>query len=113
QKVFSRRAALLSGLGAALLPSLVVWSIATLKETLVLFAALAALWIVQFLSEAHREDRRITDAVVLLLAVVVLLIDLRPATAFVFVGLVGLLVVARLHIRLRAWQMALAGLAVA
>ncbi|HEX8969747.1 MAG TPA: glycosyltransferase family 39 protein, partial [Chloroflexota bacterium] len=69
RKVFSQRAAMLAALGAAVLPSLVVWSIASLKETLVLAAALLALWLVQFLSTAGRRDRRIVDAGVALVAV--------------------------------------------
>ena len=104
--IFSARAALLAALGAAVLPSLVVWSIATLKETLVLFSALVALVIIQFLTTASPRHPRLMDALVLLAAVSALLLDLRSTATFVILGLVGLLVIARSKVRLRGWQVA-------
>jgi hypothetical protein len=108
-KTFDRRAAILAALCTAVLPSLVVWSIATLKETLVLFAALLALWIAQFLSLANRRHPRIADALVALTAVLVLLLDLRSSITFVMLGLLGLIVLARTRTRLGGWQLAVAG----
>jgi 4-amino-4-deoxy-L-arabinose transferase-like glycosyltransferase len=113
RRVFSARVATVAALGMALLPSLIVWSVATLKETLVLFVSLAALRILQYLAVANRRDRRVWDALVVLLGVTLLLLDLRSSSAFLVVGLLGMLLVGRSHVRLRPWQMALAGVAVA
>jgi hypothetical protein len=112
RRVFSRRTAILAGLGMAFLPSLLVWSVATLKETLVLFAALVALRILQYLTVADRRERGVMDALVGLLAVTLVLLDLRSSMAFVVVGLVCVLLVARSHLRLRPWQMGLAAVVV-
>jgi len=112
RKAFNPRAALVAGICAVALPSLVVWSIATLKETLVLFTSLVALASVQFLCTASRRDSRVIDAVVLLVATLALLIDLRFTSTFIFVGLVALVLLARSRVRLRAWQTALATLLV-
>jgi hypothetical protein len=105
--LFSHRAAVLAALGTAFLPSLIVWSVATLKETLVLFTALVALWAIQFLAGSSTRDRRLMNALVLLFGLVMLLLDLRPPTAFIMIGLVGVLAVGRAHVRLRPWQMGL------
>lgn len=113
RRAFTWRAAVVASLAAAILPSLVVWSVATLKETLVLFAALVGLWLVQFLATADRHNPRVVDALVLLLAMVLLLLDLRGATAFILVALVGVIVASRAHVRLRPWQTAVASVAVA
>jgi hypothetical protein len=109
RKLFSQRAAILAGLGTALLPSFIVWSVAALKETLVLLACLVALWLLQILSETKHSDRRFMNAAVGLLGVSLLLLDLRDSSAFIVVGLVALVLIGRLHLRLRPWQMALAG----
>src|SRR5262249_11674700 len=113
RRVFSRRTATIAALGMAFLPSLIVWSIAALKETLVLFASLAALWLLQYLSTATRRDRGLGDALVGMLAVVLLLLDLRASMAFIVIGLLCLLAVGRSHLRLRPWQTGLAAVAVA
>jgi 4-amino-4-deoxy-L-arabinose transferase-like glycosyltransferase len=113
RRIFSRRAALIAALGMAFLPSLVVWSVATLKETLVLFVSLVALRMLQFLTVGSRRDRRVWDALVILLGVTLLLLDLRSTSAFIVVGLLGLLIVGRLHFRLRPWQVGLGAVAVA
>ncbi|TME98534.1 MAG: hypothetical protein E6I52_17700 [Chloroflexi bacterium] len=112
RKIFSTRAAVLAAVGAAILPSLLVWSVATLKETLVLFTSLMALWLVQFLSTADRRDRRFMDALVALLAVELLLLDLRSTIAAVVVGLVAIVYFARSHFDRRWWQTALAAVIV-
>lgn len=110
---FSQRVAVVCAIGMVLLPSFIVWSIATLKETLVLFVSLVALRCLQFLSTASRRDRRVWDALVVLLGVTVLLLDLRSSSAFIIVGLLAFLVIGRSHVRLRAWQTGLASIAVA
>ncbi len=112
-KIFSRRAALLAALGTAFLPSLIVWSVATLKETLVLFISLVALWALQILTEADRREHLMWDALVVLLGATLLLLDLRATSAFIVVGLLGLFIIGRSRVRLRPWQMALAGIAIA
>jgi hypothetical protein len=112
-KVFSRRAAALAALGTAFLPSLIVWSVATLKETLVLFVSLVALWALQVLSEAGRRERRAWDALVVLLGATLMLLDLRSTSAFIVIGLLGLFIVGRSRLRLPAWQLALAGAVIA
>jgi hypothetical protein len=108
RKSFSLPVAVLAALGAAVLPSFIVWSIASLKETLVLFAALLALWIVQFLTTAERTDNRLMDALIALLALVFLLADLRPSIAAIVVGLVAAVYIGRSHAMRRAWQTAIA-----
>jgi 4-amino-4-deoxy-L-arabinose transferase-like glycosyltransferase len=113
RRVFSLRVAVICGVGMAVLPSFIVWSVASLKETLVLFASLVALRLLQFLSVSDRRDTRIWDALVVLLGVTVLLIDVRSSTAIIVVALLALLVIGRSHVRLRPWQMGLAGVAVA
>jgi hypothetical protein len=113
RKLFKPRAATIAALGMAFLPSLIVWSVATLKETLVAFAALAALWILQYLGEGARPAPRVMDALVVLFGLVMLLLDLRSSSAFIVLGLLGVIPVARSRLRLRGWQTGLAGVAVA
>jgi hypothetical protein len=113
RQVFSRRVAIVAAIGMALLPSLIVWSIATIKETLVLFASLAALRVLQYLTVARRGDRRLPDALVALLAITLVLLDLRSSTAFIVIGLLAVLAVARSKLHMRGWQVALASLAIA
>ena len=112
-RVFGKRVAFLTAIGMAVLPSLIVWSVATLKETLVLFLSLVALRVLLFLSEANRRDARVRDALVVLFGVAIVLLDLRSSSAFIVVGLLAMLVIGRSHVRLRAWQMGLAGVATA
>ncbi|HEY2593140.1 MAG TPA: hypothetical protein VGK33_04500, partial [Chloroflexota bacterium] len=112
-KIFSRRAAVLAALGTAFLPSLIVWSVATIKETLVLFVSLVALWALQVVSEGDRHERRVWDALVVLLGATLLLLDLRSTSAFIVVGLLGLFIVGRSRVRLRPWQVAAAGVVIA
>ena len=112
RKSFGTPAAIVAATGAAVLPSLVVWSVASLKETLVLFTSLVALWVVQFLTTANRRDPRVMDALVLLLGVFFLLLDLRPTTAAIVVGLLAIVFLGRSHMRLQSWQTAILGLSV-
>lgn len=113
RRSFSQRVAIVCAIGMAVLPSFIVWSIATLKETLVLFVSLASLRCLQFLSTARRRDRRVWDALIVLAGLTVLLLDLRSSSAFVMVGLLALLVIGRSRVRLRAWQTGLAAFLVA
>ena len=113
RKLFGQRVAIVAALGTVFLPSLIVWSVATLKETLVLFASLLALWALQILSETDRHDRHFANALVVLLGATLLLLDLRSSSAFIVVGLLALFIVARSHVRLRPWQLGLAGVVIA
>jgi len=80
RRAFHMRVAIVAWLGAAVLPSLVVWSVASLKETLVLFVALLGLWTLQFLTTVPARSHRLADALVLFFAVLTLLLDLRAIT---------------------------------
>jgi hypothetical protein len=95
------------------LPSLVVWSVASLKETLVLFVALLGLRLVQFLSTVPARSSRIPDAVVLLVAALALMLDLRWTTTAIFIGVLAIVYVVRRIDRpgARALQVGLVGLA--
>lgn len=103
RQIFGKPAALIAALGAALLPTLVIWSIAALKESLVLFVALLGLRIVQFLASPPRQHGRLADALVALLAILMLLLDLRSTTAAILVGLLVIVFVSRS--RARPWQL--------
>jgi 4-amino-4-deoxy-L-arabinose transferase-like glycosyltransferase len=107
RRIFSRNAAIIAAVAASVLPSLIVWSIATLKETLVFFAALVALRTLQHLTTASRTDRHLGDAIVLLAAALGLLLYLRSSVVLIFLALLGVVIVARAHVRLERWQVAL------
>ncbi len=111
REMFRTPVALIAGLGAAVLPTLVIWSVASLKESLVLLLALLGLRIVQFLTTAPRQHARLADALVSLLAILVLLLDLRSTTAAILVGLVIVVLVARSTYRPRPWQLGFSALA--
>jgi 4-amino-4-deoxy-L-arabinose transferase-like glycosyltransferase len=113
RRVFRMPAAVLAAIGAAVLPTMVLWSVVSLKESLVLFVALLALRMVQFLTTAPAQSRRIADALVLLAALITLLVDLRPTTAVIVLGLLLIVWGARSHFRRRvhSWQFGVAGLA--
>jgi hypothetical protein len=89
RRAFRMPVAVLAGLGAAVLPSLVVWSVASLKETLVLFVALLGLWTLQFLTIVPSRSRHVANALVLFVAVLMLMLDLRMATTVILVGLLA------------------------
>jgi hypothetical protein len=114
RRAFRMPVAVLAGLGAAVLPTLVVWSVASLKESLVLFVALLGLWILQFLSTAPNGSRRVADALVSLVAVLTLMLDLRSTTTLILVGLLAVIYVTRSRQRFKArpMRMGLAALAV-
>lgn len=112
-RIFRPRAALLAAVGAAVLPSLIVWSVASLKETLVLFVAVLGLRLVQYLSTVPSRSPRIADALVCLVAVMTVLLDLRWTTTAILLGLVAIVYVARRLDRpgTRPLQLGLVGLA--
>jgi hypothetical protein len=111
REMFRTPVAIIAGLGAAVLPTLVIWSVAALKESLVLFLALVGLRIVQYLSTAPKQHGRLADALIALLAVLVLLLDLRASTAAILFGLAMAVLLARSTYRPRPWQVGLSALA--
>ena len=113
-RVFPRRAAQMAGIGAAVLPSIAIWSVVTLKESLVLFASLVGLWTLQYLTGVSSPIRRTGDALVVLLGVSVVLLDLRSTIAGMLVGLVLLVWLTRTAARVQpgAWRVSLATVAV-
>jgi hypothetical protein len=106
RRIFRMRAAVLAAIGAAVVPTMLVWSVVSLKESLVLFVALLALRVVQFLSTAAAHSSRIADALVLLAALLALLLDLRPTTVAIVAGLLVMVWAARspYRRRVRSWQ---------
>jgi 4-amino-4-deoxy-L-arabinose transferase-like glycosyltransferase len=111
RRLFSMPAAVLAAVGATLLPTLVLWSIVTLKESLVLFVSLVGLRIILYLTNAPTRDKHFADASMLLFGVFVLLLDLRTATAFILILLLGVVYVARAHFRWRLGQLGFGALA--
>ncbi|MCA1648578.1 MAG: hypothetical protein LC797_24990 [Chloroflexi bacterium] len=105
RRIFDMPAAMLAALGATLLPTLAIWSVASLKECLVLFAALLGLRRVQILATEPSESDQVTDALVALLAVMALLLDLRSTLAAILFGLMIVVFVARSRYRPRPWQL--------
>jgi 4-amino-4-deoxy-L-arabinose transferase-like glycosyltransferase len=112
RRAFSARAGLLAAAGAMLLPTLVVWSIVTVKESLVLLFTLVGLEAVRRMTFAHALANRSATVVVGLMAVMAILLDLRWTTSLILAGLLILVAVARLDYRLRPWQLGIAGAAV-
>jgi hypothetical protein len=105
-------AAIVAAVGAAVLPTMVIWSIVAVKESFVLFATLLGLWTVQLLLSAPSRSTRIADGVVLLLAIVTLLLDLRSTLALLLLGLLVIVALARSPYRWHSWQIGFAALAV-
>lgn len=110
RRAFRPSVAVLAGLGAAVMPTLVLWSIVTLKESLVLLLALVALWTLQRLAE-RPDARRAADLLVILLVAMVVSLDLRAMTTLLLVPLVPVVLLRRAQLRAPAWQLGLAGLA--
>ena len=109
RRAFNTRAAILAAVGAMVLPTLVIWSIVTVKETLVLLFTLLALEAVQRLSVVTVRSNQVTTTIVGLIAVLAVLLDLRSTSALILAGLLLVVGVARLDYRLRPWQLGLAG----
>ena len=110
RRAFRMPVAVLAGLGAAVLPSMVVWSVAALKESLVLFVALLGLWTLQFLCTAPNGVASHRRRLVFCVAVLTVLLDLRSTTAVILLGLLVLIFVVRSRHRFAARPMR-AGLA--
>ncbi len=113
RRVFSMRAAVFAAVGAAVVPTMLVWSVVTLKESLVLFIVLLALRMVQFLTTAPASSSRIADALVLMAALLALLLDLRPTTVVILLGMLLIVWGVRSPFRrqVRGWQFSFAALA--
>jgi hypothetical protein len=109
RKAFRPSVGLLAGLAAAILPTMVIWSIVTLKEVPVLFAALIGLRALQVLSEAPLRSDSAANALVALVAALALTFDLRTTICLILFGLLLVVAVVRAQLRPRAWQVALSG----
>jgi 4-amino-4-deoxy-L-arabinose transferase-like glycosyltransferase len=110
RRAFSPTVALLAGIGAAALPTLILWSVVTLKESVLLLLAVVGLWALQRLAE-RSDPRHVADLLVLLLAVIVLSLDFRAMTSVLLLLLLPVVMLRRVRLRPRAWQLGLAGLA--
>jgi 4-amino-4-deoxy-L-arabinose transferase-like glycosyltransferase len=110
RRTFGRRVGLMAAVGAAVIPSLVVFSSVTLKEPLVLFVAALGLWTLQQIILVPPVGARLADMLLLMLGIVVLSLDLRSTLSLIFVGLVALVLLAQSRLRPRAWQLGLASL---
>jgi 4-amino-4-deoxy-L-arabinose transferase-like glycosyltransferase len=109
RRAFSNRVGLIAGIGAAVMPTLVLWSVVTLKESLVLLLALLGLWAVQRLNEGS-APRRQADLLVLLIVVMIASLDLRATTTATLVLLLAVVLTRRAQPVPRGWQLAAAGL---
>ncbi|MDQ3810175.1 MAG: hypothetical protein M3336_07785 [Chloroflexota bacterium] len=111
RRAFGARVAAWTAIGAAAMPTLILWSIVTLKETLVLLVTVAGLWALQLLSEKGAVSAtRSADLLVLVLAVTLVCLDLRSTTAALLLLLLGVVLLARMQVRPGAWRASLAGL---
>ena len=110
RRAFSRPVALLAAVGVALIPSLVIWSIAALKEPMVLCAALVGLLCLQRVADLPTGSKRSLDAIVVLVAAVAVSLDLRATLALILLALLGLVLLARSRYRPHPWQLALSSL---
>lgn len=108
RRTFLGRAPHLAALGAALLPTTIVWSIVTLKESLVLLLSLVGLWIVIRAVSMSPRDHTSAALMVVFVGVSAALIDLRATAAAILVALLLLVAFSRLRRRLPAWQLGLA-----
>ena len=108
RRAFRPSAARIAAFGAVLLPSLVVWSIVSVKESLVLFLALIGLWSIQHLIEPANGVRR-ADAALILLAAVIASLELRETSALILLAVLLAALVARAHEHGRVWNLALSG----
>jgi hypothetical protein len=109
RRAFRPSTGVLAGVGAAVLPTLIVWSVVTIKESLVLLLALLGLWVLQRLTE---RDTSAPTAIVVLVGIMAALLDLRASAALILVVLLAVVLFARQQLRTRPWQLAAAGGAV-
>ncbi|HEY3059488.1 MAG TPA: glycosyltransferase family 39 protein [Chloroflexota bacterium] len=110
-RAFNQRVAILASIGAALMPTLILWSVITIKETLVLTLALLGLWAVQRIMEGVAPHKT-ADFVTLLIAAMVLSLDLRSTTSAILLLLLVVVLARKLQPRPRVWQLAFAGVVV-
>jgi len=95
RRAFRPSVAVIAALGAAVVPSLVLWSIVTLKESLVLLVALIGLCALQRLAESGLTRRARGDALVILVAAGVVSLDLRSTTTILLLLLLPLVLLRR------------------
>jgi 4-amino-4-deoxy-L-arabinose transferase-like glycosyltransferase len=110
RRTFGQRAGLLAAAGAAVIPSLVIWSSLSLKEPLVLFVAVLGLWTLQRIVHLPASSARLGDALLLMLAIMAVSLDLRSTLSLILLGLVALVLLARSRFRPHPWQIGLAAL---
>ena len=111
RRAFRPSVGALAGVLAAVLPTLVIWSIVSLKEIPVLFVALLGLRAVQVLVEAPLGSARAANWLVAAAAVLALTFDLRVSVCLIVFGLLVVVLVARMPHRGRPWLVGLSGLA--
>jgi hypothetical protein len=109
---FRRTVGVVAGVAAAILPTMLIWSIVTLKEIPVLFVALVGLRALQVLSHAPLRSEAAANGLVALLAALALSFDLRTTICLILFGLLLVVGLVRAQLRPRAWQLALSGLLV-
>jgi hypothetical protein len=102
-----------AGIGALVLPSLVLWSGVTLKEMLVLFAIVACLRALQALSETAGGYLGVTNALVALAAAGAVVADLRFPIFLILMALIPVALLGRVGHRITRGQLLLGAAALA
>lgn len=103
RRAFKPSVAVIAGLGAAAMPTLVLWSTVTLKETLVLLVALLGLVALQRLSDGPFT----AGLLVTLVTIAVVSLDLRSTTSLILLLLLPLVLLRDVP----KWRLALAAAA--
>jgi 4-amino-4-deoxy-L-arabinose transferase-like glycosyltransferase len=99
RRAFRPSAALIAAVIAVALPSLLAWSIATLKEPVVLLVILLALRALQDLTLAPGRSAKVFGAALVLGAILLVGVDLRASAMLILLVLGLVAVVARLQAR--------------
>jgi hypothetical protein len=107
RRAFRPSTAAVAAIGAIILPSLIVWSIVSVKESLIVFLTLIGLWSIQQLIDPPVVSRG--AAVVALIAAIGISLNLRSTSALILVGVLIAALVARAHARQRVWNLVLSG----
>jgi 4-amino-4-deoxy-L-arabinose transferase-like glycosyltransferase len=110
RRAFRPAVGTVTGVAAAVLPTLVIWSIVTLKEVLVLFVALVALRALQVLVETPLRSAHAANALIVMAAALALAFDLRTTTCLILFGMLLVVLVTRAQMRPRPWVVGLSGL---
>ncbi len=105
RRAFRPSVAVIAAVGAAVMPSLVLWSIVTLKESLVLLVALIGLCALQRLAASSQGARARADALVVVVVLAVVSLDLRSTTSLLLLLLLPLVALRGVP----AWRLAVAG----